>query len=420
MTLLTAKLSAAAPASLSRYALTRAATVADQLLVAVTNFGLTLAIGRAFSHEDLASYGIGLSIGLMMQAVQRHAMNIPLMLESDARAARRHRSVLAEQLIVLACSLAAGGLALAAASVLGASRYTHLVVAASVVCLLIYTELEFARAFLIKMKRPGTLLAAALWYAGVSTLIGASSLLHWTDYETLLFVLAAAMLVHYLAIVTVTGLPDLKRGWRLFASNMKRYGGWAGVATATYAGYNHAPLLALGAFAAPIHAAAFVATRSLMQPLQIVLRGLDIADKSVFSQGAGKSSAGGAFKQTMKLAALYAFIGIVFGGLIGLFAGKILALAYGTKFSGFEAALIAWIPVYILLSVTMPFESLVYTRQNFRGYYLVRGIASLGAIALTVPLVMHFAEVGAIAACAVGWFIAVIGTALLLLRGTKT
>jgi O-antigen/teichoic acid export membrane protein len=122
----------------------------------------------------------------------------------------------------------------------------------------------------------------------------------------------------------------------------------------------------------------------------------------------------------MKLAALYAFIGIVFGGLIGLFAGKILTLAYGTKFSGFETALIAWVPVYILLSVTMPFESLVYTRQNFRGYYLVRGIASLGAIALTVPLVMRFAEVGAIAACAAGWFIAVTGTALLLLRDTKT
>jgi O-antigen/teichoic acid export membrane protein len=415
MAILTAKLSAATPAFSPRYAWTRAATVGDQLLVAFTNFGLTLAIGRAFSHEDLASYGIGLSVGLMMQAVQRHAINIPLMLENDRRAARRHKSALAEQLIVLLCSLAAGAAALFAAYLLDASRYTHLVIAASVVCLLIYTELEFARAFLIKLKRPMILLATAFWYAAVSGAICLSSLLHWTSYETLLFVLAGAMLVHYLAVVSIVGSPDLGRGWTLFLMNMKRYGGWAGVATATYAGYNHLPLLALGAFTAPLHAAAFVATRSLMQPLQILLRGFDIADKSVFSEGAKEPS--GAFKHTMKLAILYATIGIVFGVFVSLFAGKILELAYGTKFSGFEAALITWVPVYILLSVTMPFESLVYTRQNFRSYYLIRGIASLGSLALTFPLVIWFSEVGAIAACAFGWLIAVVGTAVMLKRG---
>ena len=56
MTILTAKLSAAAPLLFSRYAWTRIATISDQLLVAFTNFGLTLAIGRTFSHQDLAAY----------------------------------------------------------------------------------------------------------------------------------------------------------------------------------------------------------------------------------------------------------------------------------------------------------------------------------------------------------------------------
>jgi O-antigen/teichoic acid export membrane protein len=200
--------------------------------------------------------------------------------------------------------------------------------------------------------------------------------------------------------------------------NMKRYGGWAGVATVTYAGYNHFPLLALGALTAPIHAAAFVATRSLMQPLQILLRGFDIADKSGFTEGAKKKS-GGAFALTMKLAAFYAVIGLAFGVFVWFFAGQILQIAYGTKFTDFEAALIAWVPVYILLSVTMPFESLVYTLKNFRAYYIVRGIASLVSLALTFPLVMWLAETGAIAACAFGWLIAVAGTAFLLWRSAK-
>lgn len=419
MAILTAKLSAAVPLFSSRSAWTRVATVGDQLLVAFTNFWLALAIGRAFSHEDLASYGIGLSIGLMVQGIQRHAINIPLMLEVEQRATRRRKSVLAEQLIVLVCSLIVGAAAFAAAYFLGASYYTHLVIAASIVCLLVYTELEFARAFLIKLKHPVVLLATALWYAVVAGAAGAFSLAHWIGYETLLLMLAAAMLVHYLAVVAAVGAPSLQGGWKLFRVNMKRYGGWAGVATATYAGYNHVPLLALGAFTAPIHAAAFVATRSLMQPLQILLRGLDVADKSVFSEAANKSRADNVFAFTMKLAAIYAVVGTGFGIFVSLFAGKILALAYGTKFLGFESALIAWVPVYILLSVTMPFESLVYTQRNFRGYYLIRGIASLGALALTVPFVIWFFEVGAIAACAVGWLIAVVGTALLLKRGAK-
>ena len=115
------------------------------------------------------------------------------------------------------------------------------------------------------------------------------------------------------------GIPDVRRGLKLFLANLGRYGGWAGVATATYAGYNHLPLLVLGALTAPIHAAVFVATRSLMQPLQIVLRGLDVADKSVFSEGAGQARAGGAYRLTLRLAALYAAIGIIFGALMSWF-----------------------------------------------------------------------------------------------------
>jgi hypothetical protein len=41
------------------------------------------------------------------------------------------------------------------------------------------------------------------------------------------------------------------------------------------------------------------------------------------------------------------------------------------------------------------------------------------AIALTVPLVSSFAESGAILACAVGAFIAILGAAVLLVKDTR-
>jgi O-antigen/teichoic acid export membrane protein len=105
----------------------------------------------------------------------------------------------------------------------------------------------------------------------------------------------------------------------------------------------------------------------------------------------------------------------VFGSIACLFADDLIDLAYGGKFSGFSPALIAWVPAYALLSVSLPFESLVYARQVFRSYYLVRGIGSAAAVALTVPL-MPWAEVGAIAACSIGSLIAMAGTVFILLQ----
>jgi hypothetical protein len=68
----------------------------------------------------------------------------------------------------------------------------------------------------------------------------------------------------------------------------------------------------------------------------------------------------------------------------------------------------------------MPLESLVYARKDFARYYAARGIASLIAVALAYPLIVRFAEVGAIAACGIGWLLAVAGTAALILRRTPS
>lgn len=415
-----AEISAPGRAGRRRYAVTRIATVGDQVLVAMANFGLTVAIGRAFAAEELASYGLGISVGLMVQAVQRHAFIIPLMLQPNARAVRRRGGIVAAHLAVLGCALMLGAAGLLAAHEMGASHYGRLIIAASAVCLIVYMQLEFSRAFLVKLGRPLLLFASAGWHAGVSTVLAVAALTHHVDYEMLLALLGSAMLLHALAVVAVARRFSLVQGLHLLAADLRRYGGWAVAATATYAGYNHAPLLILGALASPISAAAFVATRSLMQPLQVLLRGLDIADKSVFSENARTPHARTAFAVTVKLAALYAIIASVLGVAIGLNAERLIELAYGAKFAGFGPALIAWVPVFILLSVTMPFESLVYARQDFRLYYLVRCIASLVAVGLTACLVTRFAEVAAIAACGVGWLIAVAGTIMLLVRGTRS
>lgn len=409
---------AAALRERSRISIARIAAIGDQVIVSLTNFALTVAIGRSFPAEEFASYGIGLSIGLMVQALQRHTVTIPLMLRPDERIARRHRAVLAEQFILLLAVLAAGVAAIVSAHLLGIARYGLLITAASAVCLVVYIELEFSRAFLVKVGKPWFLLASAGWYALVSLTLSAAALAHRIDFETLLIGLGAAMTLHAASLIGIAGWPAWRKGWRLLRLDIKRYGGWSAAATLTYTGYNHVPLLLLGALAAPIHAAAFVATRSLLQPLQIILRGLDIADKSMFANVARHPYARATLNVTLTLAALYALIGALFCVIAGLFADQLLALAYGPKFADFGGALLAWIPAYILLSMAMPLESLIYARRDFLRYFQLRGIASIVAIAASLPLMLAYFETGAILACALGWLLAVTGTLVRLVRKT--
>jgi O-antigen/teichoic acid export membrane protein len=402
-----------------RYAATRLATIGDQVVVSVANFGLMLAIGRAYSAEELASYGIGLSIGLMLQGWHRHAVLIPLMLKADEHVTSWRGGLVGQQVIVLAFALTVGGLLLTAAETIDISHYSRLIVGASVVCLITYLQLEFARAVLVKLGREALLLANGGWYALVVLLLAAGALTHHLEYWMLLAGLGAAMLLHLATITTLIGGFALGQGFRLLIADCSKYGWWSAAATATNAGYSHVPLLILGALAPPFHAAAFVATRSLMQPLQILLRGLDIADKSSFAKGARVGHDRPALHHTMRLAALYAGAAGLFGLIVGIWADQIIALAYGAKFTDLGPVLIAWIPVNILMAVAMPFEALVYARQSFGGYYLVRGIASVLAMALSVPLVMALSEMGAIFACAVGWFATVTGTMMLFARNRR-
>lgn len=394
----------------------RIAAVGDQVIVALTNFALTLALGRAYPAEDFAAYGIGLSIGLMLQGIQRHSVTIPLMLQPAATVQREIATVLGEQVLTVALAAGLGAIAYAIAALVGHERYGLMIVASSAVMLFVYLQLEFARVFLVKIGRPWLLLASAGWYCAVAATLSAAALWFGLRYPMLLAVLAAAMLVHLAALPALTAMPALRAGWLRLRTDLARYGGWSAAATFTYTGYNHVPLFMLGALAAPTAAAAFVAARSLMQPLQILLRGFDIADKSRFAE-LGQAPAGATQRaMTIRLIAIYAGIGLVFAGLVALAAEPLITLAYGNKFAGHGAALAAWAVTYVLISVAMPLESLVYAREQFARYYAMRGVASLVAIAAAYPLILRFDEVGAIAACGIGWLLAVAGTAALILR----
>jgi len=399
-------------------ALTKLATIGDQLLVALANFGLTLSIGRAYGAEEIASYGIGLSVALMIQGLQRQAITIPLMLQSRTRAARRSGGILAQHYLVLAAVLVIGAAGLAFGAVAQLGQFGLFVLAASATCLLVYAEIEFARALLVKLERPLFLLGSGAWYAALSAGVSSAALYNLIEYETVLAIIAAAMLLHAGLLGVIVRKLTLRQGLRLLSADVYRYGFWALIAALTYSGYSHFPLFILGAVSEPIHAAAFVATRSLMQPLQVLLRGLDVADKSIFADKASPPHSAEAFRVTLRQAIPYAAAAALFGLVIIADPTALISLTYGDKFDHAGPALIAWVPVFFLLSVCLPFESLVYARREFRNYYLIRTLGSVCALAMTLPFIWVWDSVGAIVACGIGNLIAMWGTLLLLRRGS--
>jgi O-antigen/teichoic acid export membrane protein len=355
----------------------------------------------------------------MVQALQRHAIVIPLVLEPKSRVLIRCGALIGQHWIILAVTLAIIGPGVATAAALGATGYAQQIIAAFGACLIVYSELEFARAIFIKLDKPLGLLVASAYYAVLCGGLGLAALTHRVDFPQLLALLVTAMTLHAVGVSLKVGAFSLVRGWAVLRNNIRRYGVWSLMATVTYGGYIHFPLFLLGTLAPPVHAATFVATRSLMQPLQILLRGLDLADKATFAERASTPHSNAAFVASLRLAGLYAIAGSLFSSLVAVFAEPLLQLTYGPKFVGAGPALIAWGPVFILLGCMMPLESLVYARRRFGGYYFARAVGSVLAIALTAPLVFRFTEEGAILACAAGGFVAVAGAVILLYRDTQ-
>jgi O-antigen/teichoic acid export membrane protein len=395
-------------------AATRVATIGDQLFAALSNFALTLSISRAFGAEEVTAYGMGLAFALLIQGAHRHAITIPLMLQAQHRVLRRRGGIFAQHTLVLACALMLGLMGIFVTSEAHAGSHSLLIAESACVLLLVYSQLEFARAVLVKLNQPFYVLASSIFYFVVCLSLSVTSQMHWITYYDLLGALSVAMLLHALVLAVIVREFDLIQGYRLLMADIYRYGWWSVVATATNAGYTHLPLLILGAMAEPKHAAAFVATRSLMQPLQVLIRGLDAADKSFFSDEAKAPHSRHAFLLTLRLAIPNTVAATLFVLGMSFYSNELIALAYGPKFAYANSTLLAWLPVFLIMSVTMPFEALVYSRKDFRRYYMIRAVASVVALALTVPLVMLWDSVGAILACGVGGLIAMTGTVLLL------
>ena len=152
--------------------------------------------------------------------------------------------------------------------------------------------------------------------AGIfAALVAALFALNWQGYGIsfftammLLSLFAAAKILY--SVIALTR-PDFLWGWRLAKKNLRKYFFSSTMGSLGYTGYNHIPLFILGLLPSQVPAAIFTAMRGLTQPLQMLIRSIDIVDKNFFQTKAvmtERDVRDKLFRQT----ALYGVFGSVF------------------------------------------------------------------------------------------------------------
>lgn len=380
----------------------------DQLCFSLTNFLLTITLARSYSELAFAAFGVGLSIALMAQAVQRnlYIMRFALL---PPRAGRRYMSaVVAEHIIVVALLALVASVWAVAALFLDGSGFVVLTAFSTIVCGFVYFQVEFDRAVQVKRNSPaGAFVLSFLYLCTILVLAGLAR------FIALPFPLFMAGLVVFCALkgawlAIFVARPRWRWGIHFMLQDLKHYGLSALMIAATSAGYTHVPVMVLAAEYPPSEVATFIAVRSLMQPVMLIFRSFDAFDKNRFRNASGGSIFGArrVFWRT--------FLGYGAAGLAGILImsiapNAIIRLAYGAKYAGAGMLLLAWCLFATLIGMVLPVMSVVrLVRKDHTFATWSVAAASLGTL-LALVLCRPFGSTGAMAALLSGAALSVIG-----------
>lgn len=407
---------AASKSGIRKRAHLRILSFVDQLVFSLANFVLTIALARSYSSVEFAGYGIGLSIALIVQSLQRNTYTVTTVLMSERRVRRIAGPLMGEHLIVLGGVSIIAAIAFLVISLTTASPLLLAIVVSAVTTAVIYFQSEFDRIVQIKHGRlydpPVTSiafflttlgLAAAAQFAGLSFLGFMAGLLVFS-------------LLKGLWLVFTTANPRFGAGWKLLRRDLSARFMPSLVGAAGYSGYNHMPIFILGVTSPPVYVAGFVAMRSLIQPLQIIVRSLDVIDKHVFGADSG-STPEGMRRVFWRTVAVYSAVGAIIMLVTVVGAEFIINLAYGNRYQGFAITLIGWSLCSVIMVLNAPTESLAFATNRVQIFMHQRLYAGAVGVAASLVLCPILNDQGAILATLIGWIVA-LGLGLWLVRDT--
>jgi O-antigen/teichoic acid export membrane protein len=378
----------------------------DQMVFSASNFLLTISIARAYDNSTLASYGVGLSLALSIQCAQRAIYIVPFALLSTRVARKVIAGRVAEHIIMLTILFP---FLLVAAFVLSKTTMESVLSTflASVFCALLYFGLEFERMALIKCGHIWLPLICSNFYLATVGLIAFFA--RQMSFGMSITILCVFCVVKSVFVLLFVARPRWRWGYRMLKRDMRIYAPWSVMGALYYTGFNQVPFLILAATREPAQAAALIAIRSLTQPLQILIRSLDIVDKhSLTDESAG--TADGIRATFWRTFISYACIGLAAVVVMAVFRQPILRLAYGTKFQAFSLLLPLWGLFSVILAINLPIESIVNISRKFNSSTVWRLLSALLGAGLAFALCPLWGAYGAALATVFGALFTVIGS----------
>ncbi len=391
---------------LKKKSMIRIISLCDQVFFSAANFIFTILLAKYYSEVELAAYGIGLSIAITLQGIQRNTYMIQNSVLLPRILRRRATKVMGQQVIVwgfLFCAeMLVWGLYVVSGGesplVLGAFYST-------IVLTLIYIQLDFDRILLIKHERFVDPLVTSFLFLGVTGALFFAIPRFALSYEAMMAIIGIFTFIKSFWLILIIGPPHLYWGWRFMIRDFRKYIVASLLGVGGYAAYNNFPIFILSAVTAPIQSAAFAAMRSLLQPLLVVVRSLDIIDKNFF-QNQDKSLAG-LRRSFLRLLFLYGAGALVMVLGMAVFGHSVVHLVYGEKYAPYSGLLFGWGLVFFMLTISNPIETVIVKRGKLNLYNLYRIPAGVVGLGLAMVLCRPYGAWGAIWACFGGWVVSV-------------
>jgi O-antigen/teichoic acid export membrane protein len=407
------------PGTLAFTAVTgRVLLLLDQIVFSLANFALTIILARLYSNTEFGAYGVALSIVLVAQFIQRSLYCVSLSLMSARRARRYMPAILAEHLLIAGSAVLLVALWCGLLAACGAGHASLDLAMSMLVCTVIYFQADFDRALLVKRGAfLGALCLSVFYLLVVLALAALAKRLH-IGFESFMLLLGAACALKgtWLALLRVA--PRWSWGLRIMAGDWHSYGWPAVMQAATSLGTQHAPVLILSGLRGSAAVAGLVAMRSLTQPLMLVTRSLDAADKNRFREATRGSTA--ALRRVFwRTTALYGAIGVAAIVVLSVFPEPIIALAYHGKYAGFGWVMVGWGVYSALLAVNFPVQSVIYVlgrQKSFARLTVINGCVGTG---LALALCPKFGVWGAVIAVVLS-MATFVGGGLVIIRDVIT
>jgi O-antigen/teichoic acid export membrane protein len=387
---------------------TRLYLLLDQIAFSLASFILTIALARMYSAGEFGSYGIGMAVALIAQSIQRNFYIISLSLMSQRIAIRCAGGIVAQHLTVAGTSIVLAALVTFVMAAIGAGPDSLNICLSTLVCVTVYFQSDFDRAMQVKRGSYRGALGLSIVYLLIVIAMTGFAKAHHVTFAVFMTAFAAICALKSSWLFFLHVRPHWTWGLRLLKRDWHRYGMPALLQAGASSGCQHVPLMILATVSGPAQVGGFSAMRSLTQPMMLVFRSLDAADKNRI-RVASRGRTAGARRFVWRTTTLYALIGSAAVAALYFLREPIIALVYQGKYQGLGGILIGWTAYSVLLGVALPIGSLVYLLNRQRPFTMWTVASGVVGVALALALCPHFGMWGAMTATGLSAVVNVLG-----------